>query len=131
VFITEDDSPSLPTEDDSPSLPTPSLLFPVPATHKILSPIPSVALSKASARSRRRAARKRQAADIADEVFAQEDEEEEALRIAEEQAAGRDRLEREEREKLWAETQAKRVAELRETIRVKMDVPKGRQGLKL
>ncbi|GFZ47381.1 hypothetical protein JCM24511_05124 [Saitozyma sp. JCM 24511] len=131
VFITEDDSPSLPTEDDSPSLPTPSLLFPVPATHKILSPIPSVALSKASARSRRRAARKRQAADIADEVFAQEDEEEEALRIAEEQAAARDRLEREEREKLWAETQAKRVAELRETIRVKMDVPKGRQGLKL
>jgi hypothetical protein len=119
------------TEDDSPSLPTPSLLFPVPATHKILAPISSVASSKASARSRRRAARKRQAADIADEVFAQEDEEEEALRIAEEQAAARDRLEREEREKVWAETQAKRVAELRETIRVKMDAPKGRKGLKL
>jgi hypothetical protein len=69
--------------------------------------------------------------DIADEVFAQEDEEEEALRIAEEQAAARDRLEREEREEVWAEMQAKRVAALRETIRVKMDAPKGRKGLKL
>lgn len=96
-----------------------------------MSPIPSVASSKVSARSRRRAARKRQAVDIADEVFAQEDEEEEALRIAEEQAAARDRLEREEREKVWAEMQAKRVAALRETIRVKMDAPKGRKGLKL